>query len=395
MWPSGAQPNSDPLFEAWQGQRSVLESSGKSTDDPGLTVAQCISAGRPTCLQQAEQLGIDRIIVHKDWNEAYFGTKSGIPVMFPESALSYLLDYRSGSSQLIARTRERHIPVGRAGALSLWVSVNSLPRFQDRFLSFDGFYVQLNHENFFSIYSPSHHVWSPGAALPRGKAFYLTLTWSGGKLQLWVNGVPEGRAVPFSGAPPSDLDVLPPGSAPGTTRADSGQVRLEVPRATCGVLPCVLRGGARVLDWGKYLALIALPHATPLVSSSPCGTASPAAALPALLRGGTFSIGHDGCQQVNFLETYDQSWTLVPTTPGARVVSHQVADHYYNQWTVAGPATAVYALRYSGASKFLTAFVAGALIGIAYLGCVFGAAAVLRRRGRIRGSRRVARHAYS
>jgi hypothetical protein len=143
-----------------------------------------------------------------------------------------------------------------------------------------------------------------------------------------------------------------------------------------------------VLEWGKDLAVVSLPHAAPLLSSTPCGTASPAAALPALLEGGTFVIKQDGCRRLEFLETYDKSWNLVPTSPGARVTSHTVADHFYNQWTVTGPATAVYALRYSGASSFLEAFVGGALIGVAYLGCVFGTDALLRRRGRIRWSAR-------
>jgi hypothetical protein len=395
QWASGAQPNSDPLFQAWQPQRSVLESDGESTNGPGLKVAQCISAGRPTCLTLAEQLGIDRIVVHKDWDEAYFGSASGIPVMSPDTALSYLLDYRAGSSRSIVRSRERRIAVGGSKAVSMWVSVSSLPSLQDRFLYFDGFYVQLNHQNFFSIYSPSHHVWSPGRVLPRSTIDYLTLTWSGGMLQLWVNGVPESRAVPFRDPPPRNLEVLTPGSAPGTTRASSGVVRLAVPHSSCGIIPCDLRGGARVLEWGKNLAVVSLPDAAPLLGSTPCGTTAPAAALPALVEGGTFVIGHDGCGHVEFLETYSKSWTLVPMSPGARVTSHSVADHFYNQWTVTGPATAVYALRYSGASSFLNAFVAGALIGVAYLGCVFGTDALVRRRGRIRWSAWPAGHRNS
>jgi hypothetical protein len=262
----------------------------------------------------------------------------------------------------------------------LWVYLRSLPRQQDRFLSFDGFYVQVNHQNFFSIYSPSRHVWSPGPVLPRSHAYYLTLTWSDGKLQLWVSGVPEGRPVPFRGRPPRDLEALPPGSAPGTTRATAGVVDLAVPPASCGVIPCVLRGGARVLQWGKYLALISLPHARPLLSSRPCRAAAPADALPPLVEGGAFVIGRGGCERVEFLETYEKSWTLTAMSPGARVTGHRTADHYYNQWTVRGPPTAVYTLHYSGESSFLKAFFAGALIGLAYLGSVFGAEAVLGRR---------------
>lgn len=387
VWPSGAQPNSDPLFQAWQGQRSVLESDGEITNGPGLRVAQCISAGRPNCLTLAEQLGIDRIVIHKDWDEAYFGPKSNIPVVSSGTSLSYLLDDRPGSSRPVSRSENRQIPVAKDGSVSMWVTASSQPSVEDRFLYFDGFYVQLNHENFFAVYSPSQHLWAPGTVVPRSKAYYLTLTWSGGKLQLWVNGVPEGRAVPFRDPPPTHVELLKPGSAPGTTRASAGQVKFAVPRTSCGIIPCVLRDGAKVMDWGKYLAVVALPHATPLLSSTTCatGTASSPAALPALLEGGNFVIGHDGCERVDFLETFDNSWTLVPMSPGALVTGHTVVDHTYNQWTVTGPATAVYALRYSAASSFVKALVAGVLIGVAYLACVFGVEVVLRRRARMRG----------
>ena len=158
--------------------------------------------------------------------------------------------------------------------------MKSSPPSRTACLPVDGFYVQLNSPNFFSIYSPSRHRWSPRSVLPRSPAYYLTLTWSRGKLQLWVNGMPEGRAVPFGDPRPSDLEVIPPGSAPGTTRATSGVVGVSVPHASCGVIPCSLRGGARVLQWGKYLALVSLPHASPLVSSRTCEAAAPAGLSP-------------------------------------------------------------------------------------------------------------------
>ena len=127
VWPSGIQPNSDPLFEAWQGQRSVLENDGGSTNSPGLEVAHCISAGGSTCLRLAEQLGIDRIVVHMDWNEAYFGAKSGVPIVSSDAAIAYLLDYQSKSSRPIARSQERRVVVGESGSVSLWVLVKSEP----------------------------------------------------------------------------------------------------------------------------------------------------------------------------------------------------------------------------------------------------------------------------
>ena len=380
VWPAGIQPNSDPLFEAWQGRRSVLEHEGLNTSSPGLKVARCISAGRPECLRMAEHLGIDRIIVHLDWNAAYFGTDSGISVVSSDTALAYLMDHQPKSARPIARSRKRPVAVRGSGSASMWVRVRSIPRYQDRFLTFDGFYVQLNRQNFFSIYSPSRSVWSPGSVLPRSPAYYLTLTWVEGKMQLWINGMPEGRAVPFRGSPPRHVEVLPPGTAPGTTRATSGVVRLAVPPASCGIRPCKLRDGARVLRWGKYLALISLPHASPLLSSRPCGTATSAAALPPLLQGGTFVVGRGGCERVVFRETYAKSWNLAAMSPGARVTRHRTASHYYNQWTVSGPATAVYALNYSGASSFRAASIAGALVGAVYLGCVFAADAALRGR---------------
>ena len=32
--------------------------------------------------------------------------------------------------------------------------------------------------------------------------------------------------------------------------------------------------------------------------------------LPPLIEGGTFVIGRGGCENVDFLETYNESWTL-------------------------------------------------------------------------------------
>jgi hypothetical protein len=384
VWPAGVQPNSDPLFEAWQPQRSVLESDGESTNNPGFKVARCIAAGRPTCLGLAEQFGIDRIVVHKDWNASYFGPASRIPVVASGTVLAYLLNHQPGSSNPIVRSRKHRVAVGGSGSVSLWIHVRSLPREQDRFLSFDGFYAQLNHQNFFSIFSPSRHVWSPGPVVPRSSAYYLTLTWKGGKLQLWINGVPEGRAIPFRGSPPRHVEVLPPGRAPGTKRATAGVVSLAVPHASCGIIPCSLRGGARVLNWGKYLVLVSLPHATPLLSSRPCAAAAPAATVRTLVEGAKFVIGRGGCERVDFLETYNKSWTLSAMSPGARVTGHRTVNQYYNQWTVAGPPGAVYGLRYSTTPSLLTASSAGGLAGFAYLGSVFGADAVLRRRRRRR-----------
>lgn len=382
VWPAGIQPNADPLFEAWQSQRSVLEHEGQRTSSAGFEVARCISAGRSSCLRTAEQLGIDRIVVHLDWNAAYFGANSKISVVSSDSALAYLLGHQSRSSHPIARSRKRRVRVGPSGSVSLYVDVRSLPRQADRFLSFDGYYVQLNRQNFFSIYSPSQSIWSPGFVLPRSRHYYLTLTWSARKLQLWINGMPEGEAVRFRRLPPKVLHVLPPGSAPGTTRATSGVVHLAIPRTSCGIIPCKLRGGAKVVKWGKYLALVSLPHASPLLTSRSCGgrAGAPASGLPPLLEGGTFVMRRGGCEQVEFRETFARSWTLAAVSPGARVTGHRAANHFYNQWTVRGPATAVYALRYSGASSFQAAALAGGLGGLAYLGCVFGAGVVLRRR---------------
>jgi concanavalin A-like lectin/glucanase superfamily protein len=388
VWPAGVQPNSDPLFEVWQPHRSVLESDGESTNNPGFDVASCISEGRSTCLRMAEQFGIDRIVVHEDWNAAYFGARSGIPVVSSSTVLAYLLNQQSGSSRPIARSRKRRVAVARSGSVSMWIRVKSLPREQDRFLSFDGFYVQLNHQNFFALFSPSRHVWSPGRVLPRSRAYYLTLTWSGGKLQLWINGVAEGRAVPFGDPPPGHVEVLPPGSAPGTKRSTSGIVRLTVPDVSCGIIPCSLRGGARVMEWGKDLVLVSLPHATPLLSSQACAAAAPAAALPPLLNGGTFVIRRGGCVRVEFLETYDKSWTLTPVSPGGRVTGHRTFNHYYNQWTVTGSPGAVYALRYSLTPSLLATSSAGALTGGAYLSSVFGVDVFLYRR-------RLGRHAIA
>ena len=358
---------------------------GVVTDYPGLEVARCISAGGSACLRQAEKFGFDRIVVHLDWNTAYFGPTSGIQVVSPDAALAYLLAPQPHSSRPIARSRRSRVAVGGAGSVSFWVHVRSRPGRQDRFLSFDRFYVQLNRENFFGIYSPSRHVWSPGPVLPRSPADYLTLTWSRGRLQLWVNGMRYGRALPFRGPTPRHVQVIPPGSAPGTTRASSGVVHLAVPHESCGIIPCRLRGGVRALEWGKYLVLVSLSHATPLLSSQPCGSGAPAAALPALVEGGTFAIGRGGCERVGFLETYDTSWTLTAMSPGARVIGHRTADHYSNQWTVTGPAGAVYALRYSTTPSLLAASSAGALTGGVYLSSVFGAGAVLR-------GRRLGRH---
>jgi hypothetical protein len=380
VWPAGIQPNGDPLFEAWQGQRSALESDGASTNSPGHEVARCIAARRPTCLRLAETLGIDRLVVHMDWSAAYFGPKSKVAVVSSGTTLEYLMGKESRSRRPIARSRKRRIAVSPSGSINLWLNVRSEPRRADRFLSFDGYYVQLNRENFFGIYSPSRSVWSPGPVLPRSPVYYLTLTWSAGKLQLWVDGLPEGQPVPFRRPPPRDLDVLPPGSAPGTWRATSGDVRLAVPRVSCGIIPCKLRGDAQVMKWGKYLALISLPHASSLLSSQQCGAAVSAAALPPLLEGGSFVIRRGGCERVELRETYAQSWTLAAVSPGARVTGHSIANGFYNQWTVRGPATAVYALHYSGESSFQAAALSGALVGLAYLGCVFVAEAVLRRR---------------
>ena len=117
VWPSGIQPNSDPLFEAWQGQRSVLENDGGSTNGPGFEVAHCISAEGSTCLRLAEQLGIDRIVVHMDWNEAYLGQRAGSGCV-SDAAIAYLLDYQSKSSRPIVRSQERRVVVGESGSVS-------------------------------------------------------------------------------------------------------------------------------------------------------------------------------------------------------------------------------------------------------------------------------------
>ena len=353
VWPAGIQPNSDPLFEAWQRQRSILESDGVSTNNPGFDVARCISAGRSTCLRMAEHLGIDRIVVHKDWNAAYFGAKSRIPVVSSRAVLAYLLDDPSSSSRPIARSRRRRIAVGGSGSMSLWVHERSLPSQQDRFLSFDGFYIQLNRENFFSIYSPSRHVWSPGSVLPRSPAYYLTLKWSAGKLQLWVNGVPEDRGVPFRDPPPSHLTVLPPGSC---ARDNPRDLRRRPPG---GASRCLrhhpVQTPRRRADppMGQVPRPRLAPAREPSAEFAAVRAAAPAAALPPLLEGGTFVIGRGGCERVEFRETYDKSWNLAAMSPGARVTRHRTADHFYNQWTVTGPAAAVYALHYSGASSSL------------------------------------------
>ena len=116
--------------------------------------------------------------------------------------------------------------------------------------------------------------------------------------------------------------------------------------------------------------------------------AARAVALPQLVDGGTFGIGRGGCERVQFLQSYNKSWTLTAMSPSASVASHRTASRYYNEWTVTGPATAIYALHYSGTSGFRAAFLAGALVGVAYLGCVFGADAVLRRYARPAGRHR-------
>jgi hypothetical protein len=377
VWPSGVQPNTDPLFEAWQPRRTVLENSGGNAENPGLQVARCISAGRPRCVQLAAYFGFDRIIIHKDWSLAYLGTRIAVPT--PEVAMEYFFGSPESSTPVI-RSGEL-LPVHPAGILSFWVNVASLPSTQARFISFDGFYVQLNRQNFFSIYSPSRRIWDPGPVLGRtATPSYLTLTWTQHELRLWVDGIQQGKAIAFPGPPPRAVMALPPGSAPGTSVATSGVIALSRPTTSCGVGPCGVRAGAGLLFNGKYLSLLSIARASPLLGSMACipSTSHPIAQLPALLYGGTFRVVRSGCTRVEFRETFARGWSLTADTRGAEVLRHVVAAGDYNKWVVEGASGAMYTLRYSVPMGVPLMLSLGVLGGLGYVLAVFVLGASLR-----------------
>jgi len=365
VWPSGVQANTDPLFEAWQTHRTVLENAHGNAGNPGLRVAHCIADGRQGCVRLAEYFGFDRLVIHKDWNLAYMGTDIAIPS--PEVSLKYFSGGQ-GSSIPVNRSGES-LSVSSSGSLSLWVDVKSIPAAEDRFLSFNGFYLQLNHQNFFGIYSPSRRIWDPGSSLGSSASAYLTLAWSRHELRFWVDGIQQGTAVPFTGKQPREVKVLAPGAAPGTSIATSGLVALRRPVASCGVVPCGLRRGVKLLFTGSYLTLFSLRHANPLLGASSCESSAdqPEERLASSLQGGIFRVRSSGCTYVEFRETFDRGWSLIADSRGAKVTQHVMALGGYNEWKVYGPPGARYTLRYAPPVSVRLMLTLGVLGALGYL----------------------------
>jgi len=201
VWPRGIQPNSDCLLADWQPNRSAIcrVSGDPFANRVGATITAALELRDLRVFSLARLWGIDRWVVHSDWDSQYFAQAVG-----PESATAFLNDPRNGSpGEVITRRGQRVSAPTSSSGVEFALRIDRLPREADVFLRSGPLVVQVNRspqfngrpiygQAYLAVRDSARGIWMPGSSLMLGQWHTIRLDVRNGRLRLHVDGVSQG-----------------------------------------------------------------------------------------------------------------------------------------------------------------------------------------------------------
>jgi hypothetical protein len=398
LWKSGIQPNLDCLLEDWSPDRSLLcnGSGQKLADLVPSTLSGAMLAHDPRVFDLARVWGIDRWLVHRDWEVNYFPTS-----LDPAAAIAFMLhpEIVAPSSPPINRQNQALSLGTNFHPLVFLVRASASPPPEDAILRIGSVDVVLNRASasqpsaYVALKDQTHNLWYPGdgAVFPSGVWHQVTVSYQDGRLYLAVDGAAQGalstcqddgcHPTGQQGMPltlvPHTFQVLAPKYSPGGTdmtlpteqapiaRRQTATSSLTVMASTAELalfgqnsLPAIYAANSLVLrdalddpatllqaarDVAHEPAPVLLPTSFSGGQPDPNSTTSWYRDSATHYHG---ALSLTGSAVLVFLQTYDPHWAL--TVGGKRVSesNHWLADGYANAWNVTGTGTVGWTLDY-------------------------------------------------
>ncbi len=425
LWQHGIQPNTDCLLQDWQPNRSLIcrASGQRYADRVGRTLAGAAQGLDPRAFSLARLWGVDRWLVHEDWDSQYLATAPA-----PETANAFLDDLHKPAP---AWPRgDKTLPAPRRGRdLQLAVRINRAPAKDDPLMVLGSAVMQINRspqfngqpikgEAYFALRDSSHQLWLPGTAVALRQWHQVRVRVSGRKLRLYVDGVPQGvlefcrarrgECQIAPGAPRGWIPWVDPSPSVTVLAAGQGAADLQITKPRLVARTSVQAEPGQKMDAPttplKTTSLLRLwrQKALPLVYAARNGTVLsgrfsqerilaaaaeaagtdrpvivPSQRLAAGLDGGaTASWNRDsatkydgslelsGSTVIVFNQSFDDGWHL--TVDGREVPKsqHFVANGFANGWRVEGSGRLAWTLTYAPQRWMNIGLIVGALIAL-------------------------------
>lgn len=412
-WPQGVQPNLDCLLQDWSPNRSLLcHSTGQPLADiVPSTLAQAVSRRDRRAFELARLSGVDRWLVHGDWDSAYLRTNPS-----PQAALAFLGNpaSRTPGPMLLRRTTRLDLPPP-GQSLSFFFRSTAVPSIDDKLLSIGPLTLQINRAVgsdslvYVGVYDSASGEWTVSASIPIGGWHQISLRQSGSTFALYVDGVASQEV--FTCFPcklvsrhyivvtplPNFVEVLPSRQLPAVTemtglvaddlafeRLDQGtpiRIASSTPELTLFEQPALPLVYAAHSVYGVS-APADLLSAAAAVGAQPWPVLLPSDVSPSSLDTrarlawrldsavrlhGTLNL--HGTSVLVFSQTFDRHWRLALKGGAAAQEGHVVANGFANAWIIRGEGATSWTLDYDLEPATLT----GGLIGGALLVSSIGA----------------------
>jgi hypothetical protein len=397
-WRSGIQPNLDCLLQDWAPQRSLLcEGSGQLlADRVPQTLTQAVLNSDPRTLDLANLWGVDRWLVHNDWDSAYMPLDPT-----PASALAFLNNPTDlPPAKPITRQNQTVALAPAVTLLSFYFRTPKIPINEDRLLEIGPLDIQINATDsptpsvFVALRDQSRNLWDPGSAVSVDHWHAVTIEFRDGEALFSVDGMGQGAPNTCPGGSGTctqptyggiSLDKLP-----ASIRVDSSSQTVDrttsitVPspgRAAVG--PFLGAPGESLLATTNELTLfgqasqpviyaarsifvrksldtpeemlqaahdVVNSPAPLLVTTMTAPVQTDSASITSWTRDSSThyhgSLISRGSSVLVFLQTYDPHWTLVVNNQTVAASRHFTANGFANAWAITGAGNLDWRLEY-------------------------------------------------
>jgi len=424
-WTSGVQPNADCLFQDWSPERTLVchEVGSQFANRVGNTVQKALTNSDPRVLELARIWGIDRWLIHEDWNLDFMPSPQ-IAAVTPVVADTFFANpwSQTPAQSAVRKAHTVSLPA-EARSVVIYVRINHLPASaEDRLLQIGTADLQVNRSvpygigAYLALYDQHRLLWDEGKNLSLGKWHMVVLQFSNNRIFLSVDGADQSQVKECSPGPPfpmpCNLDrgrgmaldprpqsIIVPSRESRTAIADitepaptisanprpvfMGADRVPYPHLLESTvelrlwqqeaLPLIYAGTTnRILDSSSTDSLLSGAHA--VASDSAPVLVEPSHADLRLDQAATTSWrmanGTDfrgvlevhGSSMLVFLQSYDPGWRLVVSGNGSSVSSHVVVNGFANGWLVNGSGNVPWELVYAPQRAFIASYIVGIVL---------------------------------
>jgi hypothetical protein len=424
-WTNGIQPNADCLFQDWSPERTLVchGVGSEYANRVGNAVTNAVINSDPRVLELARIWGIDRWIIHEDWNLDFMPSPH-IAAVTPVAADTFLANPWSQAPAQPAARRAHAVPLPvEARSVVLYVRINRLPaNNEDRLLQIGSADLQVNRSvpygigAYLALYDQHRLLWDEGKNLSLGRWHIVVLRFADNRIFLSVDGVDQSQVEECSPGPPFPmpcnmdrgrgmaLDPRPQSITVLSRESRTAIADLTEPAPTIEANPgpAVMGGDRRpyphllesstelrlwrqealpliyagtttsVLDSTSTDSLLSGAHAvandlTPvLLDPSHAGLRLDQAATSSwqMINGTHFRgvLQVHGSSILVFSQSYDPGWRLVAFGAGSSVSSHLVVNGFANGWLVNGAGTVPWELVFAPQRAFVAGYIVATVL---------------------------------